>query len=133
MTYLSKLYCERAEVLAWCEKELLTPPSFWAKNMAKEPLSKRPPLEDRLRNEELDRLVCQAIARVYWDIDPNIHPAHMGMAKAIKLYGNGKLYKDQNTIKSWIAEVDPRKGERKTGRPENIPYRIDLETGQLAE
>jgi hypothetical protein len=66
-------------------------------------------------------------------MDPNIHPAHMAQARAIRLYGNGKLYKDENTVKGWISDVDPRKGQRKTGRPENIPYRIDLETGGLAE
>jgi len=131
--YLSKLYVERSEVLAWCATEHFVPPSFWSSNGSKEAENKRPPLENRLRDEVFDRLACQAIARTYWDIDPNIHPAHMANAKAIKVYGNGRLYKDDNTVKSWIVEVDPRKGQRKAGRPENIPYLIDLETGRLPE
>lgn len=131
--YLSKLYVKRSEVVAWCQAEQIAPPAFWVKSSTKEAEPKRLPLENRRRDEDIDRLVCQAIARVYWDADPNIHPAHMASARAVALYGNGKLYRDENTVKAWIAEVDPRKGDRKTGRPEKIPYGINLETGTFAE
>lgn len=130
---LSALYVERSEVLAWCETLQVAAPAFWSRTPQKEILTKRVPLENRSKDESTDRLVCQAIARIYWEIDPNIHPAHLASSRAIKLYGNGKFYSDESTVKNWINDVDPRKGQRKTGRPEKIPYRIDLETGRLEE
>ena len=135
IAHLSKLFVERSELLQWCNNEQLTPPAFWVKNPSKEATSRKQPLENRLRNDVLDRLVCQAIARVYWEIDSNIHPAHLAASRAINVYGNGRLYSDENTVKSWISEVDHLKelGHRKTGRPGKISYRIDLETGGLAE
>lgn len=51
----------------------------------------------------------------------------MAKAKAIKCYGNGKFYKDPDTIKKWIVEVDPLKDQRKSGRPVDVPYLIDLD------
>lgn len=128
--YLSKLFVARSEVLAWCEEVQISPPHFWVKATSKDLPPQKLSLENRLRNNEVDRLACQAIARIYWEIDPNIHPSHLASSRAIKLYGNGKLYADEDTLKGWISEVDPVQA-RKSGRPKKITYRIDLETGGL--
>ncbi|MEK7153684.1 MAG: hypothetical protein AAB834_07055, partial [Patescibacteria group bacterium] len=80
----------------------------------------------RHRDEAIDKQLCQAIARTLWDIDPQVHPAHMIKHKAIRRYGNAATYKDDETIRSWIAEVDPLKGQRKAGRPPTVPYVLDL-------
>lgn len=87
------------------------------------------------RNEAIDKQSCQAIARTLWDIDARIHPAHMARSKAVPQYGNGAQYKDENTVKGWIAEVDPSRKERKSGRPPTDPsdYRVNLETGALKQ
>lgn len=131
--YFNGLYLQRRALLSWCEKAGVTPPQFWTKTVSRDVPSRKLSLENRSKDELVDKLACQAIARVYWEIDPNIHPAHLANSKAIKLYGNGKFYTDENTVKNWIGEVDPRKTQRKTGRPEKIEYRIDLETGGLKE
>ena len=127
---LDNFYVKRSELMRLCEKEDLEPPQFWIRNkpdqqQAKQSLSHRP------KDEVADRLVCQAIAKTYWDIDPQIHPAHMAKAKAIRIYANGRQYKDENTVKNWIAEVDPLKDQRKIGRPKDVEYLIDLESGSL--
>lgn len=128
--YFSKLFVTRSEVLTWCDAVQISPPPFWAKAASKDSPLKKLSLENRLRNDEVDRLACQAIARIYWEIDPNIHPSHLASSRAIKLYGNGKLYAAETTVRGWISEVDPVQ-DRKSGRPKNLTYRINLETGGL--
>lgn len=129
---LDDTYVRRTELLTLCEKEDLEPPECWVPKKRDLPSNSKASVSHRPKDEVIDRLVCQAIAKTYWDIDPQIHPAHMAKARAIKLYANGKHYKDENTIKGWIAEVDPLKDQRKIGRPKETAYLIDLETGVLA-
>ncbi len=129
---LDSLFVMRSEVLKWCEDDYLTPPSIWAvgsKNGNGAEIAKA--VIGKHRDEAIDKQLCQAIARTLWDIDPQVHPAHLFKHKAIQRYGNAKTYKDDETIRSWIAEVDPLKGQRKGGRPPVVPYILDLENGGL--
>jgi hypothetical protein len=129
---LDNFLVNRSELFRLCENEDLDPPEFWKRKKTSDIEDARPIVTHRPKNEAHDRLVCQAIARTYWDIDPQIHPAHMAKSRAIMLYANGKIYKDENTIKNWIAEVDPLKNQRKIGRPKDVDYLIDLENGVLS-
>lgn len=129
--YLDNYYVKRSELLKLCEKEDLDPPQFWLRTKPDQEQVKLS-TNHRPKDEVVDRLVCQAIAKTYWDIDPQIHPAHMAKAKAIRIYANGRQYKDENTVKNWIAEVDPLKNQRKIGRPKDVDYLIDLESGALS-
>lgn len=52
----------------------------------------------------------------------------MGTAK----YGNGDIYRDPDTVRGWVNEVDPWKKERKTGRPPTVRYLLDIEKGGLS-
>lgn len=136
--YLDSIYVKRGDVLRWCQNEFLTPPPLWSEQKANAPgeftnIANKFVLENRIRDDRIDKLVCQSIARTVWQIDSNIHPSHMAKSKFIQLYGNGKLYTDEDTVKNWIAEVDPQKSERKTGRPPKIDYLIDLQTGDLRQ
>lgn len=131
--FLNSFYVMRSQIINWCSKEHVDPPGFWTALRPEAGPAAKPTINNRRKDEEMDRLVCQAIAKSYWDIDPQIHPAHMAKARAIMLYGNGKFYKDPDTIKGWIAEVDPSREQRKSGRPPEIPYLIDLETGALRQ
>ena len=131
--YLSSLFLMRSQVLKWCTEEYIDPPEIWkpAGIQGHAPLGVAAAASARHKEEELHKQLCQAIARTLWDIDPRIPPAHLAKQRAVRLYGNGQLYKDEETVRDWIAEVDPRRKERKTGRPPTIEYRIDLETGGL--
>lgn len=127
--YLQTIYVKRPHFLEWCEKEKLPYTDFWILTQ----VTDNQKVNNRPKNEIEDKAVCRAIAKVYWDIDPNIHPSHMVNSKAIRLLGNGNQYKDDKTIKTWIADLDPQKDTRKTGRPEAKIYKINLETGGLPE
>ncbi len=125
--YLESVFVSRHDFLEWCEKEKYPISDFWILTQVTESqiVSNRP------KNEAEDKAICRAIAKVYWDIDEEIHPTHMVRSKAIRIYGNGKQYKEEKTIKSWIADLDPQQKTRNTGRPLDINYKIDLETGAL--
>lgn len=134
--FLNSIFIERSNVLTWCNNHHIAPPPFWIEQRPSAPgdstnIANKFVLDNRIRDDRLDKLVCQAIARTLWQIDPNIHPSHMAKSKFIQRYGNGKLYTDENTVKNWIVEVDPMKSERKTGRPPKTDYLIDLQTGDL--
>ena len=132
--FLSGLFVRRAQLLQWCEKEYLAPPKIWAPAFSGSDSAARTAI-GKHKNEAIDKQLCQALARTLWDIDARIHPAHMARSKAVLQYGNGAQYKDENTVKGWVAEVDPLRKERKSGRPPTDPseYRIDLETGALKQ
>ena len=129
---LSSMFVRRSELLTLCLKEDIAPPSFWVKQRLPD-AAPRSNVNNRPKEEETDRLLCQAIAASLWELDPNIHPTHMAKSKVIQRYGQGRSYKDLNTIKKWIAEVDPLKSQRKSGRPPDISYKIDLEIDSLLE
>lgn len=123
----------RSEVLKWCADEFLAPPGIWAADMVLASGGDVPKLvSGRHRDDEINKQICQGIARALWEIDPQIHPAHMAKHRAILKYGNGGIYKDEDTVRGWINEVDPLKKERKTGRPPSVRYLLDIEKGGLS-
>lgn len=126
--YLETLFVRRPDFLDWCEKEKLPNSDFWVLTQVVENYK----INNRPKNELEDKAVCRAVASVYWRIDPNIHPSHMASSKAITHFGNGRLYKG-NTVTEWISNLDPLAKERKPGRPKDVQYKIDLETGALSE
>lgn len=128
ISYLQSVYVRRAYFLNWCEKEQHPHSDFWVLTQvqANHAVTNRP------KDELEDKAVCRALARTYWDIDPNIHPAHMAASKAIRKYANGDQY-DEQTIKGWISDLDPLSKDRNKGRPKTISYKIDLETGGLPQ
>ena len=135
--YLDSIYVKRGDVLRWCQNEFHEPPPVWRladleKQHQQEPATKTNAI-NRPKDEETDRQLCKAIAATLWSLDPNIHPTHMARSKVIQQYGQGRFYKDLNTIKKWIAEVDPLKDQRKSGRPPDIKYKTDLEMDSLLE
>jgi hypothetical protein len=127
-SYFESIYVKRIHFIEWCEKERLPYNNFWTLTQ----VTANQRINNRPKNELEDKAVCRAIAMAYWDIDKNIHPAHMAESKAIRKYGNGDQY-ELKTIKVWISDLDPMKVERNPGRPKDISYNIDLETGALTD
>lgn len=76
-----------------------------------------PQMEEKKRPNQMDKLICQAIARTLWDIYPHMTIEDMRKHHAIQTYGNGKHYQGKNTLRDWLSEVDPRSTNEKTGRP----------------
>lgn len=129
---LSNLHVRRREVMNLCKLEEIEPPAFWVKQRPPEPVTKAN-VTNRPKEEETDRLLCQAVALTLWELDPNIHPAHMAKSKAVQRFGHGRFYKDLDTIKKWISEVDPLASQRNPGRPPKIKYEIPLEMDSMLE
>jgi hypothetical protein len=75
-----------------------------------------PRVEDarKLRPSQVDKAVVQAIGRMLWDENPKLMIEGLAKLPAIKEYGNGRHYQE-STVRSWLAEVDPRDSNKKKG------------------
>ncbi|MFA6016378.1 MAG: hypothetical protein WC742_15070 [Gallionellaceae bacterium] len=72
-----------------------------------------------LRPSQIDKLVCQAVAKTLWEIHPKMTIAAMIKQRGILIHGNGKLYTGKNTLRDWLSEVAPP-DVKKPGRPKSI-------------
>lgn len=68
---------------------------------------------------QIDKLVCQAIAKTLWDVFPTMTITAMSHHPAVLEYGGGKLYPGKNTLLGWVREVAPKNVRNKPGRPKN--------------
>ncbi len=68
--------------------------------------------------EMVDRMVCQGIGRTLWDLYPDMTIEEMQFHKAIQVYGGGKGYPGEGTLRRWLRAVDRRKV--KTGPKKKI-------------
>lgn len=71
----------------------------------------------RHANNKLDRELCRAIAATLWDEYPDMNITQMIEHTPIQKYGNGAQYRDKDTIRNWIKDLDPRPKEKRRGRP----------------
>ena len=124
-------YISRSELFRWCEANYLSFPPFWLDDNS---MSRIP---DALKNRpaskrDKDQAASRALAGLLWRIDPRITPKHMVNSEIFAELANASDYKDDKTIKGWIADLDPMKDSR-SNRPPSIEYKIDLKTGGLNE
>jgi hypothetical protein len=66
-------------------------------------------LVNEKQQQKIDKPVCQGIARTLWDLYPEMTIEDMQYRKEIQVYGSGKLYSTDTTLRRWLSEVDPRK------------------------
>ncbi|MCP5246829.1 MAG: hypothetical protein H6937_13110 [Burkholderiales bacterium] len=126
-SYLDSIYVKRDEVIDFCIKCYYDLPQCWMpKQLNYESITTKENNKYRPDDETADRVRCQAIASALWELDSDIHPTHLVRSKILQRFGNGRIYRE-DTLKRWIAEVDPKKGQRKSGRPDNMEYKILLE------
>ncbi len=135
---LESVFIEQQPLGKWCLEKELPLPSFWfstgwkpdkyhygswtsESDIEENPSNGQPttPIEPetKLRSNQLDKSVCQAIARTLWDIYPQMNIADMCKHEAIQRYGNGKLYKGEHTLRDWLSDVAPPEVKGKRGRP----------------
>lgn len=77
-----------------------------------------PKKEKTPRKEQLAKARVQAVARYIWGMHPNMSQPEMAEHKAIfNLEITGAKGYTPETIRKWVAEVDPRAPEKKRGRP----------------
>lgn len=127
--FLDAVYIEDEHFAKWCINKNIPLPSFWFPNGWKahdykeeiimDENSKSESISDntKLKESQIDKLVCQAIARTIWDIEPDMTIASMCKHQAIQIYGNGKQYTGLHTLRNWLSEVAPENIKGKKGRP----------------
>lgn len=117
---LESIFVGKYELFRFCHERNITPPEFWYTTAEKADLLKSDNAESgsekKLRSNQLDRLLCQAIARTLWDAEPTLTIADLCTHPAILRFGNGAHYQEK-TRRSWLSEVDPRPESAKRGRP----------------
>lgn len=77
-----------------------------------------PPKESTPRTEQFAKERCQTMAKYIWKLHPDMTQVEMARHEAVfnlSITG-GKGY-TVDTVKNWIADVDPRPAEKKRGRP----------------
>jgi hypothetical protein len=128
---LDSHYISRSELFRWCEANYLSFPPFWLDDNS---MSRIPDaLKDKPASKrDKDKAACRALANLLWHIDPHIAPAHMVESEIFQSLGDVAEYKDDKTIKGWIADLDPFK-EKRSHRPRAIEYKVDLKSGGLNE
>ncbi|SDA16518.1 hypothetical protein SAMN05216315_1088 [Nitrosospira sp. Nsp18] len=120
---LESVYIEQQPLGKWCLEKGIALPDFWFSAGWKpdssysgwQSDSSQP--ETKLRSLQIDKLVCQAIARTLWDSSPQMTIADMCKHEAVQRYGNGRLYKGEHTLRDWLSEVAPPEVKGKRGRP----------------
>lgn len=77
-----------------------------------------PSKEKMPRAEQIAKERVQAIAKYLWNLHPDMTQPEMAAHEAIfNLKITGAKGYTFDTIKKWVAEVDPRAPEKKRGRP----------------
>ena len=118
---LSNRFTTDTALKDFCDRTGISLPAFWRNNPNVQSLINNQttkidqPLK-KLRNDQVDKQLVQAIARTLWDIDPNLTIQALKEHPAVLKYGNGAQYTPK-TRHNWIKEVDPRPLEKKRGRP----------------
>lgn len=76
------------------------------------------PKEAMPRAMQFAKARCQAMAKYLWHLHPNMTREEMARHEAVYNLSitEGKRYEIE-TVKKWIAKVDPRPPEKKRGRP----------------
>jgi len=105
------------ELGEFCKEENIPLPKFWFPDgMPDNEVKPQHSESKKLRANQIDKTVCQAVAKTLWDIDPSITIASMISHRAIQDYAGGTLYV-KKTLRKWLSEVDPRDPKKKIGRP----------------
>lgn len=106
---LDSVYVTIFSLERFCKLNYLPKPEFWFPG--DDAVIVAPP-----RREQIDKQICQGIARTLWGEYPDLTIQALIKHPAIRKNGNGAQYKEK-TLRGWLSEVDPRSAEAKTGRP----------------
>ena len=132
--YLTKLYVERSEVLAWCEKEKLSPPRCWAPLISDTVISPSDEDEDdkdgwyeRLTEQRRRKVACLELARHLWKQDHQLSYEAVRTHTLMKQAGLYNVF-TADAFKKWSRDFAPdeakqggRRSQASTSR-ENSNY-----------
>lgn len=70
----------------------------------------------KLRPNQIDRQLCQAVASTLWAEFPQMNIVKIIGHKGIQTYCNGAQY-TAATLREWVKHLDPRPEDKRRGRP----------------
>jgi len=77
-----------------------------------------PPKEKAPRTEQFAKERCQTVARYLWQMHPEMTIVEVAEHEAVFNLGITKsMHYRHETVRKWVADVDPRPAEKKIGRP----------------
>ena len=117
--FLEAVCLEREDLGKWCQEKGIALPVFWFSDQKSwaDVSEGTPESVATLRPVQIDKIVCQAIARTLWDIYPTMTISDMTKHLAIQNHGGGKNYKGAHTLREWLSDVAPPEVKGKPGRP----------------
>ena len=116
---LDSIFISQHELAKLCLNNDVPLPIFWYPSGKYEEDHQNEAMEvhtKKLRPNQMDKLVVQAVAKTLWDINPTMTKVDVIGHKAIKIYAGGRNYVDK-TVRDWLLDIDPRSEEEKQGRP----------------
>lgn len=114
---LDNTYTNQHGLAKTCEMHDIPLPKFWYPEGWDQISEKTPDkAPEKLKPNQLDKLVCQAIAQTIWYEHPDWNIVQVTKHIGIQKFGNGAQYKDK-TLRLWVKEFDPRPPKTRRGRP----------------
>ena len=112
--YLDSLYVKRAEILAWCETDFLSPPHIWQSKIS---LPNNPDIYDSsddenegwytdLSERRKQRVACLNLAKKLWLISPSLTYEEIYIHPTMKQYGNPNVF-SLEAFKKWARPFAP--------------------------
>ncbi len=143
--FLEAVFIEKEDIGKWCQQNKIALPDFWFSDGWKPPIfdgeakenmkdeQGQPSPQDTataLRPVQIDKLICQAVAKTLWEIYPKMTIADMCKNGCVQRYGQGKLYPGVHTLRNWLSEVAPTQVKGKPGRPKKKSSERLIEDGE---
>jgi hypothetical protein len=121
---LESIFLSKSEIYKYAKEEGLPTPKFWLSDSDIKEFISAEKLSDPVKifrgvheGRDIDRDLCRAIAVTFWEMDGDLTQAFIRDHPITRKYGNAALYKDPQTVTSWIADLDPRPKDKRRGRP----------------
>lgn len=112
---LDSTYTPQHGLAETCQRYNIPLPAFWySGNEGGQTATTTDPV--KLRPNQIDRQLCESIARTLWDEHPDWNIVQITEHRAIQIYGNGVHY-TADTLRDWVKEFDPRPEDKRRGRP----------------
>lgn len=107
------------EVVEWAKTKRLSLPVRLLNYMGGK--TSEQSLEAKPTTSQIHKGLCQAVAKTLWELNPELTIAEIIKHPGILEHAEGKRYKGKNTLRDWVAEVDPRPASMKRG-PKKSKY-----------
>ena len=110
---LDSTFTLQDELAKLCIEHNIQLPDFW---YPKDWNSNTNNDDKKLRPNQIDKQLCQAIASTLWNEFPNYNIKQIITHPSLRRFGNGAQY-EERTLRGWVKGRDPRPEDARRGRP----------------